>query len=119
MALDIAKLAATGARVAMGIAGNAKKTATIHMGATGGYDPTTDTTAPTVADIVVEGILYSLAEAEGNGKTIWSTVFLIQGADVPSGLSEANSLTVESSTWNIVNVAPDPVRATVKLGLIR
>lgn len=118
--VDIARITARAAKTALNLAGTAKTTGILHLGKTQVYDPVLDQTVGSAgSDVTVEGLKYDLKETQGEGPTSFSTMFMLAAADAPAGIDEADSITIEGSMWNIVDVRSVPGKAIYQLGLRR
>lgn len=110
--MDFTELASGAAALAMQIAGDAKTTATLHIGKTQTYDFTTDATTPSGgSDPVVQGIFYQDKQQQGIDTTKTLATFMIEGADVPAGIDEADSLTIGATKWEVYEVDRIPTDA--------
>jgi hypothetical protein len=118
--MDLAAIAKQATAVAFDIAGTAKTTAILNVGATGTYDPVTDTTTPADgSQLTVLGVLYKSKQSQ-NAETGINADFVIEGADIPeSGIDEADTVIIDGTVWNIYEVQAVPTKAITILSLRR
>lgn len=128
MGLDVRALGALAATVGFELAGNAKVAVVFHVAAIGTYDPDTDTTDQPATDVPLSVIAYQTKEQQTqlqsqedspNAKHL--ATLLVRAADLPPGVTidETNTVTHEDAEWGIVEVEPDPSRATLKVTVRR
>jgi hypothetical protein len=114
--MSLTAIAVKAAATAMGAADDAKQPATLHIGQTLAYQKDTGlTTASGGTDVSVLGILYRTAQDQRAELTTQQSHFLIQGADAPSGIDEADTLTIDSAVWQIAMVEKIPTKAVIIL----
>lgn len=116
--MDLAAIATKAAALAFDIAGTAKTTAVLHLGKLGTYDPVADVTAPSAgSDVTVEGVFYKAKQTQGTDNTAKERLFIVEGADAPDGIDEADTATIDGSVWNINEVERIPTEAVIILHL--
>jgi alkyl hydroperoxide reductase subunit AhpF len=118
VALDIAGLSADVTALAFDLAGNAKTTAILHTANVNAFNWATDVTTTTTGTTAsVEGIFYRAKQLQTAQASQFDAQFVIKGTDVPSGIDEADWLTIDGVKWNIIDVMPVPGKAVYILGL--
>jgi hypothetical protein len=116
--VDLVTITKNAAALAMNIAGNAKTSAVIYSSENRAFDWSSDETTPSGGtQSSVEGVLYDLKQAKGEGATSWRTEFLVEGVKVPAGIEAAARIEIGSDKWNIANVEKVPTGAVVIFGL--
>lgn len=121
MALSLQKLGALGAKIGMGLAGDAKITVTLRLGTTTtGYDPATD--AATVASnaLVVLALPYNRKNRKSPNNEVTDKTFdahertlLIEAANLPAGTKITPNDTAEfdGAKWQVREAQLDPAKA--------
>lgn len=103
----IASIAADAVKLALEVAGDAKTTATLHLGKTQTYDYGTDAnTASAGTDPVVEGVFWKQKQQKGAETTMSDAKFLVAATDAPAGIVAADTATILGKVWNIDLVEP-------------
>ena len=124
MGIDIASIAKSGVKIAMELAGTAKRTVTIASGGVVTYDPATDAATVSGGDpFSVEALVYEERERDPEnilGPNMRQRVAIVEVAKIPAGRTIERDGTMTEpggEIWHIKEVAPDPVSATIKLFL--
>jgi hypothetical protein len=103
--LDLDALAKSVVGIGMELAGTGKKTAIVHFGKNKTYDAESDSlSASGGQDISLQGILYKDKQRQGTASDSTTSDFLINGADLPSKIDEADNVTIDGEDWNIADV---------------
>ncbi len=114
--MSLTAIAVKAAALAMNVAGDAKQAATLHIGKTLAYQKDTGlSTASGGSDLSTKGILYRTSQDQRADVTTHQSHFLIQAVDAPSGIDEADTLTVDGVVWQIANVEAIPTKAIIIL----
>jgi hypothetical protein len=92
--------------------GTAKTTAVVHVGKTTAQNFENDTaTASGGADVTLTGFLVRAKQSQRDEDRGKSASFIIEGSDLPDGVDEADTCTIDGENWNISDVEPLPVKA--------
>ncbi len=116
--MDFAAIAAQAMGVAKGL--GATESCSLHIGKTQTYSYDTDkNTLSAGNDVTVDGVWYVEEQAQGAQLTTQRANFLILGANVPSRVREADTLTrgKDSTVWQIDDVKYVPTDAVCILYL--